>query len=67
MLLHEEWSEIIEDITKIFQNGDYTTFTKQMMKMHEKMKKSPNNMYEINFYQKLTQFLKIILIQKVSF
>ena len=52
LLLHEEWSEIIEDITKIFQNGDYTTFTKQMMKMHEKMKKPPNNMYEINFYQK---------------
>ena len=52
MLLHEEWFETIEDIFSIFQNGDYNSFTNQMLKLHEKMNKHPKSMYEINFYQK---------------
>ena len=58
MLLHEEWSENIEDIAKIFQNKDYNTLTNQMMKLHEKMKNLPNNMYEIHFYQKFNADIK---------
>ena len=52
MLLHEEWSETIEDILTSYQNEDYNSFIKQMMKLHEKIKKKPSSMYEINFYQK---------------
>ena len=58
LLFHEEWSEAIEDITRIFQNGDYSTFKKQMMKLHEKMRKQPNSMYEMNFYQNFYAELK---------
>ena len=69
LLLHENWSESIEDISTIFQNGDYILFTKQMMKLHDKMRKQPKNMYEINFYQKFYAELKeaeqnLILYQK---
>ena len=58
MLLHEEWSEAIEDIMTDFQNGDYNSFTNQMMKLHEKLKKNPTSLYEINFYQKFISELK---------
>ena len=58
MLLHEEWFENIEDIAKVFQNKDYNTFANQMMKLHEKMNKIPNNMYEIHFYQKFNSDIK---------
>ena len=58
MLLHEEWSENIEDIAKIFQNKDYNTLANQMMKLHEKMKNLPNNMYDIHFYQKFNSDIK---------
>ena len=52
MLLHEEWSEAIEDIAKPFQDGDINSFINQMTKLHEKMPKKPYSMYEINFFQK---------------
>ena len=52
MLPHEEWCEAIEDITRTFQNGDYNTFSNQMIKLHEKMHEQPKSLYEINFYQK---------------
>ena len=52
MLLHEEWLETIEETAKIFQNKDYNSFANQMIKIHEKTKGIPNNMYEINFHQK---------------
>ena len=58
MLLHEEWFETIEDIAKTFQNKDYLSFAIQMMKVHEKMKKNPKNMYEIHFYQNFYAELK---------
>ena len=58
MLLHEEWSETIEDILKIYQSGDYNSFSNQMMKLHEKIPKRPKSMYEINFYQKFISELK---------
>ena len=38
LLLHEEWSETLEDVTSIFENGDYNSFINKMMKLHEKMK-----------------------------
>ena len=50
LLLHEEWSETLEDITSIFENRDYNSFINKVMKLHEKMNKKPNNMYDINFY-----------------
>ena len=58
MLLHEEWSEIIEDISKTFQNKDYHSFANQMIKIHNKMGKSPKNMYEIHFFQKFYAEIK---------
>ena len=58
MLPHEEWSETIEDILKVYQNEDYNSFMNQMMKLHEKINKKPSSMYEINFYQKFISELK---------
>ena len=58
MLLHEEWFETIEDIAKTFQNKDYHSFANQMMRIHEKMKNNPKNMYEIHFYQKFYAEIK---------
>ena len=52
MLIHEEWFETIEEISKTFQSKDYISFANQMMKLHEKMIRNPRNMYEIHFYQK---------------
>ena len=58
LLLHEEWSETLEDVTSIFENGDYNSFINKMMKLHEKMNKNPYNMYDINFYQNFNSELK---------
>ena len=58
MLPHEEWSETIEDILKVYQNEDYNSFMNQMIKLHEKINKKPSSMYEINFYQKFISELK---------
>ena len=54
ILLHEEWSEVIEDTSKLYFNKDYNNTVKQLIKLHKKMHKKPENNYEINFYQKFS-------------
>ena len=52
ILLHEQWSEVIEDTSKMYYNKDYIGSAKQLHKMHKKMHKKPENNYDINFFQK---------------
>ena len=58
MLLHEEWYETIEDISKSFQNGDYNIMVDHIKRLHLKMDYQFDNMYEINFYQLYGSILK---------
>ena len=58
MLLHEEWSETIEDVAKVFQNKDYLNLVNQMLKLHEKINNKPQNMYEVHFMQKFSYEIK---------
>ena len=50
-LCHEEWLETIEACSKLYLNKEYDNMVNQFMKMYDKMKKQPENLYEINFYQ----------------
>ena len=50
VLYHEEWIEAIETSAKLYLNRDNNMF-EQLMKIHKKMKKNPENLYEINFHQ----------------
>ena len=52
ILLHEQWSEAIEEASKIYYNKDYIGSVKYLIKLHKKMHKKPENNYEIHFYQK---------------
>ena len=52
ILLHEQWSETIEETSKMYYIKDYIGSAKQLNKMHKKMHKKPENNYEIHFYQK---------------
>ena len=52
ILLHEQWSEVIEETSKMYYNKDYSNTVKHLIKLHKKMCKKPENTYEINFYQK---------------
>ena len=51
MLLHEEWYETIEDVSKSFQSGDYSSMIEQIKRLHLKLNINFDNMYEINFFQ----------------
>ena len=51
ILNHEEWSETIETSAKLFMNKDYNGMINQLIKMHNKMNKSKESLYDINFYQ----------------
>ena len=52
ILLHEQWSEAIEETSKMYYNKDYSNTVKHLIKLHKKMYKKPENNYDINFYQK---------------
>ena len=52
ILLHEQWSEAIEETSKMYYNKDYSNTVKHLIKLHKKMYEKPENHYEINFYQK---------------
>ena len=52
ILLHEQWSEAIEETSKMYYNKDYNNTVEHLIKLHKKMYKKPENNYEINFYQK---------------
>ena len=52
ILLHEQWSEAIEETSKMYYNKDYINTVKHLIKLHKKMHKKPENNYEIHFYQK---------------
>ena len=58
MLPHEEWFETIEDVSKLFQNGEYNEMVEQIKRLHLKMDNHFDNMYEINFYQLYGSLLK---------
>ena len=51
VLYHEELIETLETCAKLYLNKDYNHMVNQLMKMHEKMDKIPESLYEINFYQ----------------
>ena len=75
ILYHEEWSETIETSAKLFLNKDYNGMIKQLIKMHNKMNKPKESLYEINFYQSYgnelkeaeTYINKLIETQNLSF
>ena len=52
ILWHEQWSEAIEETSKMYYNKDYINAAKYLIKLHKKMHKKPENNYEIHFYQK---------------
>ena len=52
ILLHEQWSETIEETSKMYYKKDFNNTVKYLIKLHKKMYKKPENCYEINFYQK---------------
>ena len=52
ILMHEEWSEAIEETSKMYYNKDYIGTVKHLIKIHKKFHKKPENNYEIHFYQK---------------
>ena len=52
ILLHEQWSEAIEETSKMYYNKEYSNTVKHLIKLHKKMYKKPENNYEINFYQR---------------
>ena len=52
ILMHEEWSEAIEESSKMYYNKDYIGTVKHLIKIHKKFHKKPQNNYEIHFYQK---------------
>ena len=52
ILLHEQWSEAIEETSKMYYNKDYSNTVKHLIKLHKKMYQKPENLYDINFYQK---------------
>ena len=52
ILLHEQWSEAIEETSKMYYNKDYIGTVKHLIKLHKKMHKNPENNYDIHFYQK---------------
>ena len=58
VLYHEEWSEAIETSAKAFLNMDYNGMINQLVKMHNKMNKPKESLYEINFYQRYGTELK---------
>ena len=51
MLPHEEWFETIEDVSTLFQNGDYYNMAEHLKRLHLKYTNQFDSMYEINFYQ----------------
>ena len=58
MLPHEEWYETIEDVSKLFQNGDYSIMVEQIKRLHLKLEHHFDSMYEINFYQLYGSLIK---------
>ena len=57
-LYHEEWIEVIETSARLYLNKDYDNMVKQLIKIHNKMNRNPENLYEINFYQQYGADLK---------
>ena len=51
VLYHEEWLETIEASAKLYLNKDYNNMINLLIKMHKKMNKTHESLYEINFYQ----------------
>ena len=52
MLLHEEWFETLENSSKMYFTKDYQGMAKNLIKLHDKAKLKPENMYEVHFYQR---------------
>ena len=51
LLYHEEWIETIETSAKLYLNQFYNNMVSQITKLHNKINKAPENLYEINFHQ----------------
>ena len=51
LLYHEEWIETIETSAKLYLNKNYNNMVSQLIQLHNKIKKPPESLYEINFYQ----------------
>jgi FKBP12-rapamycin complex-associated protein len=52
ILLHETWSEAIEDASRVyFAKNDAETMIHNLNDLHESLKNPPETMNEINFYQ----------------
>ena len=58
MLPHEEWYEIIEDVSKLFQDGEYNIMVEHIKRLHLKLEHHFDSMYEINFFQRYGSSLK---------
>ena len=50
-LYHEELIETFETCEKLYLNKEYNNMINHLLKMHKKMNKTPESLYEINFYQ----------------
>ena len=58
LLLDEEWFEIIEECFKyINDTKNINKFISKILPLHNKLKKKPETIYEINFYQKYKNHL----------
>ena len=52
LLLHEEWSDAIEEGAKLFfQSNDINGMIKILFEVHKKMKKKPETINELHFHQ----------------
>ena len=52
LLLHEEWSDAIEEGAKLFfQSNDINGMIKILFEVHKKMKKKPETINEVHFHQ----------------
>ena len=51
LLHHEEWIETIETSAKLYLTKNYNNMVSQLIKLHNKINKAPENLYEINFFQ----------------
>ena len=58
LLYHEEWIETIETSAKLYLNLYYNNLVSQLIKLHNKINKPPESLYEINFYQQYGNDLK---------
>ena len=58
VLLHEEWHEAIEECAKyIYEKKDINKLISVFLPLHQKLKKKPETLYEIHFYQLYKTYL----------